>query len=547
MKKLLIATLITAAFSMAVMADTVAWIDFDSLGDVGTSISRNAVVENKANPGTLDATVVAVHHGDVAKDSDSAYMLKSAIGYPLGRHIYDPVIGRFVISDDGAVQFTTPKPDNTYDRNEGAALHIDDTSGKLNAEKFTLEMIIRIDEQFADDGTYQTIVSKTVSNSSTDYAWEVAWYNHSLVFRAYNTFVDNNDAVAWSWGNIADGEWHHIAIVVDPSANATYPVLPYLDYAARDRARYSSIGGAGPMVIGARYNVSSLTYSHPARCVAISEFRFSNAPLSADMFLKARNVPIGTTLAHVKFDDGTVNAADEYGTLCAGVNAAVSGGSPATFSDDVPGARIVDGVDGAIISRNNTKSLYFANSRVAWTNANDIYNLTKTLAGEDRTSWTVEFFMKATSEQATWARIMSALGGGSWSAWSPYIIEAKGTPNRFYLCGLSGKPQIKFNTDVCDGKWHHVAFSFEPNNDRPDPTNSVARLYIDYGKFYDEAQTPNIFKYPENLHFVLGGVGKSTDTGYFGLIDELRISDGALTPSQFLRAEPAPGFTILVR
>ena len=102
MKKLLIATLITAAFSMAVMADTVAWIEFDSLGDVGTSINRNAAVENKANPGTLDATVVAVHHGDVAKDSDSAYMLKSAIGYPLGRHIYDPVIGRFVISDDGA-------------------------------------------------------------------------------------------------------------------------------------------------------------------------------------------------------------------------------------------------------------------------------------------------------------------------------------------------------------------------------------------------------------------------------------------------------------
>ena len=76
---------------------------------------------------------------------------------------------------------------------------------------------------------------------------------------------------------------------------------------------------------------------------------------------------------------------------------------------------------------------------------------------------------------------------------------------------------------------------------------AVAARYIDYGKFYDEAQTPNIFKYPENLHFVLGGVGKSTDTGYFGLIDELRISDGALTLSQFLRAEPAPGFTILVR
>jgi hypothetical protein len=42
-------------------------------------------------------------------------------------------------------------------------------------------------------------------------------------------------------------------------------------------------------------------------------------------------------------------------------------------------------------------------------------------------------------------------------------------------------------------------------------------------------------------------VGLSTDTGYFGLIDELRISDGALTPSQFLRAERAPGFIMIVR
>ena len=45
----------------------------------------------------------------------------------------------------------------------------------------------------------------------------------------------------------------------------------------------------------------------------------------------------------------------------------------------------------------------------------------------------------------------------------------------------------------------------------------------------------------------LGGVGQSTDTGYFGLIDEMRISDGALTTSQFLRAEKAPGLSISFR
>jgi hypothetical protein len=34
---------------------------------------------------------------------------------------------------------------------------------------------------------------------------------------------------------------------------------------------------------------------------------------------------------------------------------------------------------------------------------------------------------------------------------------------------------------------------------------------------------------------------------YEGLIDELRISDRALTPDQFLRAEPAPGLSIFIR
>jgi hypothetical protein len=46
--------------------------------------------------------------------------------------------------------------------------------------------------------------------------------------------------------------------------------------------------------------------------------------------------------------------------------------------------------------------------------------------------------------------------------------------------------------------------------------------------------------------FVLG-MGSNSANTYDGLIDELRISDGALEPSQFLRAEKAPGFSIFVR
>ena len=71
MKKLLTAIAVTA-FAMAVTADTVVWYDFDGLDNAGTSVSRGSTIQNKANAGTLDATVIAVHHGQVAKESDSA-------------------------------------------------------------------------------------------------------------------------------------------------------------------------------------------------------------------------------------------------------------------------------------------------------------------------------------------------------------------------------------------------------------------------------------------------------------------------------------------
>ena len=546
MKKLLTAIAVTA-FAMAATADTVVWYDFDGLDNAGTSVSRGSTIQNKANEGTLDATVIAVHHGQVAKESDSAHMPESVIGYPSGQRVYDPVGGLFATSADGAIQFTAPIPDNTYDGNDGGALYIAETSGELSTDKFTLEMTIRIDAEFASDGTYQTIAAKAVSGSSTDYAWEVAWYNHSLVFRAYNTSAANNDAVAWAWGNIADGEWHHIAVVVDPSANASYPVLPYLDYTAKSRALYSSISGTGPMTIGARYNESNSKYSNPARGVAIGEFRYSNAALSADKFLKAHNVPTGTTLAHVKFDDGTVNAAEEYGTLCVGTNTALSGGSAATFSDDVPGARIIDGEGGTVLTRNNAKSISLSGSQVKWSDAIDTYFLHKTLSGEDLTSWTIEFWMKAAGEQAQWARAFGTLKNGIFSSPSYGLAFNSASTITLREAGNSFQINPGASATICDGKWHHIAIVVAPN--AADSSKSDVKLHVDYGSdnggYTGTATNATLLKHPDNVNFFLGNDGGSAS--FAGLIDELRISDGALTPSQFLRAEKAPGLSIFVR
>ena len=526
MKKILSAIAVAASVTLPVFAaldpDCVLYYDFETLAEDGYT------VENIANPGVMQLSGGNKGLATVVEATPSAKIRQTRTATPAGdsakalRYLqegteYD---SRYCTPPDGTDYFATTN--------------------------FTIELFYKMNGSvtawrtlFKRKGANNVQVNLGVGGTANKLAAQVMTGEDSS---SYTTKTINDSETT------NDGEWHHVALVVDQTGE-TKTVRLYRDYKLRGTESLAAnltsvvrgsdskwyVAGSGD---GYEFNGWIDSVRVTLRALEPQEFLWGEG-MSIGRF------PAGSTLAHVKFD-GSVNAADaDGGTLLNGVNAAAKdGGSLATFSDDVPGARIVDGVDGAIISRNNTKSLSFANSKVFWSDANDIYYLTKTLAGEDRTSWTVEFFMKATSEQATWARIMSALGGGNWNTWSPWIIQYRS--HGFELDGSNNKPSISFGTDVCDGTWHHVAFSFQPNNDRPDPTNSIAKVYVDYGE-PAVAQTPNIFKYPGNLHFVVGGVGQSTDTGYFGLIDEMRISAGALTPSQFLRAENAPGLSIFVR
>ena len=518
-----VATSATLPAVAAFDADCVLYYDFETMAEDGYK------VENIANPGVMQLSGGNKGLATVVDATPDAKIRQTRTATPAGdsakalRYLqegteYD---SRYCTPPDGTDYFATTN--------------------------FTIELFYKMDgnvakwhSMFKRFGANNVQVSLTVGSANNLVAQVMTGEDSS----SYDTKTISETE------STSDGQWHHAALVVDQTGE-TKTVRLYRDYKLRDSATLAA-------------NLTSVVRNHDPKWYVVGsgdgyEFngwidsvRVTLRALEPQEFLWGEGMSIGrfpasSTLAHVNFND-SINAADaDGGTFLNGVNAAAKeGGSPATFSDDVPGARIVDGVDGAVISRHNSKSLLLSDSKVTWSDANDVYYLRKTLAGDDRTSWTVEFFMKAGSEQAAWARIMSALGGGDWGSWSPYIIQYKSGAGRFGLYGSGNKPQIDFSTNVCDGVWHHVAFSFEPNDDRPDPTNSVMKLYIDYGG-PAEAQTPNIFKYSENLHFVLGGVGQSTDTGYFGLIDELRISDGALTPSQFLRAEKAPGLSIFVR
>ena len=532
MKKILSAIAVAASATLPAFAaldpDCVLYYDFETMAEDGYK------VENIANPGVMQLNGKTNGLATVVETTPSAKIRQTRAAVPAG----DSSKALYYVTDETIIdsRYCTP-PDGT------------DYFATTN---FTIELFYKMDGNVA---AWRTLFKRLGGNNVQVNLGTVSANKLGAQFITADNPTPNSTPTIYDTETTSDGQWHHVALVVDQTGETKTARL-YRDYKLRGSATLATnltsvvrnndpkwyVIGSGDRYNGYDYNFNGWVDSVRVtlRALEPQEFLWGEG-MSIGRF------PAGSTLAHVNFED-SINAVDaEGGTFLKGVNvAAKDGGSPAVFTNDVPGVRIIDGVNGSVLSRNNTKSLSFAASKVSWSNASDIYYLSKALDGDDRTSWTVEFFMKANSGQAQWARIMSALGDGNWGTWSPYIIEYKTGAKRFALNGSGNKPSLNFGTDVCDGKWHHVAFSFEPNNDRSDPTNSVARVYVDYGE-PAVAQTPNIFKYPENMHFVLGGVNGDSEIGYVGLIDELRVSAGALTPLQFLRAVPEEATVISFR
>ena len=351
------------------------------------------------------------------------------------------------------------------------------------------------------------------------------------------------------------GEWHHFAVVVDQTGESKQ-IKAYLDNVlvrSRDISGITQDHNSGMDIYNGAWFFAGGRGSRSFDG-KIDSMRITLRALEPSDFLSAKKIPAGRTLAHVKFDDETLNAADPEGaTMVAGINEkANDSGSLASYSDDVPGGIIRDGKDGEVVSRHNTKSLSFSGSKVSWGSSSDTYQDTyyirNTLSGEKRTSWMVEFWMKSTASHNTWSRILTATAGGGMTSLG-YALSFWG-PKKLTLRGAGNDPTVDSSVNVCDGKWHHIAFTYAPNADYPESKSDV-KFYIDYGaeeggytysgttKETTEPKGVGLVTHPDTLKFVLG-LGSDSANTYNGLIDELRISEGALVPSQFLRAEKAP-------
>ena len=97
---------------------------------------------------------------------------------------------------------------------------------------------------------------------------------------------------------------------------------------------------------------------------------------------------------------------------------------------------------------------------------------------------------------------------------------------------------------IADGKWHHIAITFDPTS-----AGETISIYKDYGATPAWSQTlagSRILGKGFGAIWAGAAPFTSTEPNFDGQLDEVRISNGVLSPSEFLRSKRV-GFVIIAR
>ena len=344
-----------------------------------------------------------------------------------------------------------------------------------------------------------------------------------------------NDTVS-----LNDGKWHHIALVREGTALTLYRDKKVAASITLTSSSLKAIGTQWHFIGGP--NAGSNDFNG-----WLDSVRVTRRALGPEEFLTSQHYPESSTIAHLKFDDGTANAAEGGAALFEGTI------NSTAFSDDVPGYKIIDGEGGAVLSKPDVASLSIpsTSANVVWSNWDDQYYLRKDTNGVERTSGTVELWVQG-SVKKTFAAILDAkmTANGAYNdnlhIWRlGYDASNGGKPSVLFRYlktdGTRDNQRLTFDKEVTDGKWHHWAFTFQPN--ASDSTKSDIAFYLDYVQLGTTQTLNGRVAYDDTLRFAIGEGGSS----FTGLIDEVRISDCVLTPAQFLRAEKQQGLILIFR
>lgn len=207
---------------------------------------------------------------------------------------------------------------------------------------------------------------------------------------------------------------------------------------------------------------------------------------------------------------------------------------PFSTNDVIDTVSVVDPVGGT--TNRNPRSLFFVHADSVDGNNPSRRGGCIMIASDESLSLanvTVEFFVKPVRQcsedgMQLVAKRQTANNRFTYSicltkAGKPYVNVFDSTST---LVNTTGDTKFVGSESIIDGKWHHLAFTVN---------GTTAKLYVDGVLASTAALTESLFYVNDGPLFI-----GASRMGYFtagGLIDEVRISNTALTPESFLRYE----------
>jgi hypothetical protein len=507
--------------------DTVVYMPFD------TEMTKDKLFLSFINA----AGGTTVYPATLAVDSNGAYPQLMTDNLPHD-HLHSGVLATDFCANSGYWNFVTNALGKSamIDVDDVRALEDGTLIHDFTSHSCTIEMFVRPETSYAHN-IY--LACQHAAGGAGSLMWQLTQNRH-VKLEALGVGETARRTINSSY--LTGGKWHHIALVFDREAKTAEIFIDYeaagrlddfLLVSSVDDSRYSRylqlFGGYG--------------HSHNMQMQGgVDDVRLTRRALKSYEFLrKGTAEPVGRTRAWFSFD-GDYTVKPRPNDIPAGTVTSDETG----FSTRVPQAVIVDGEENVLSETNRasavlSKTVKFARNMFA--------------DSVDMRSQTLEFFLflesLPTSDYATVFRFNDAQSGDV--VYSVRINKGQ-FDMRIDTVSEKEKEDVKdhFNQGktfgaggvaLSDGRWHHVAFTFEPDYDS---NKTLLKMYLDYK--YIGSNTANGI-----LRTVGGGELASTSftigsTALNGFIDEVRLSQGVLEVKDMLRATRVKlPFAIIIR
>lgn len=391
---------------------------------------------------------------------------------------------------------------------KGGGFKVTDTSPSFTESSFTAELF------------FKPVLASSVNNS---YVFAGGTTFNVWVTRAgllYATAKGSNVNVGYTAGSVVDGAWHHVAYVWDKE-RGTAEI--WLDHQMLGRATGLTRLAADGMepndtfFIGG-WNEWDYGLNKAFGEVTFDEIRITKKALKATEFFTTAQLGDLSPLAWAKFS-GDLSLGDDAD--CYVVTGKVASGS-ASIVTQSPGKTLTDAA-GVVLDESNRQALSLDGGQVA-------FPANGTL---DADAFTLEAFVQVRGAESVCNVV--GLFERNLSNLPVCVIQTTGAGGLSARVVTTDGAATVPVTASADRAWHHVAVAVEPSG------GTVAvKTYWDHA-LAGETSVAGVVDLSAPLGLVCG------DGGFTGLLDEVRIQQGAVGPEGMLYMPPPEGFVILFR